>query len=355
MMIVKRRSGAAEPLAFTASAQGALDSLREDLQYAIELEHATIPPYLTALYSILEGTNNEIRGILRSVVMQEMLHMAMAGNILAAIGGMPNLTRQEFLPIYPTKLPFDIGHVDVSLAPFSIDLVRNVFLKIEEPEAPIDFTVGAAAVMAALAQKEFQTIGEFYADIRARLELISRSREIFDSHAHQIEHLAGAFPVRNLADAIRAIDMIVQQGEGTAASPLQGSGSELAHFYRFEEIVEGASLVADPLAEHGYSYSGRRLPFDQKGVIPIVTNCRVAALPPDSRVRHLAEEFNALYAATLLRVELAYHGHDSRPLLGLMFDLKMAAQKLTAAPIPGSNPPHYAAPTFEGAPQAASI
>jgi len=78
-------------------------------------------------------------------------------------------------------------------------------------------------------------------------------------------------------------------------------------------------------------------------------------LPPVSRVRYLAEEFNELYAATLLRLELAYQGQDSRPLLGLMFDLKMVAQKLTAAPIPGSKPSHYAAPTFEGPPQAANL
>ncbi|MFB9205343.1 ferritin-like domain-containing protein, partial [Nonomuraea spiralis] len=31
---------------------GTLGSLREHLQWAIELEHATLPPYLTALYSL---------------------------------------------------------------------------------------------------------------------------------------------------------------------------------------------------------------------------------------------------------------------------------------------------------------
>ncbi|NRQ38175.1 hypothetical protein HII36_41055 [Nonomuraea sp. NN258] len=31
---------------------GTLDSLREHLQWAVELEHATLPPYLTALYSL---------------------------------------------------------------------------------------------------------------------------------------------------------------------------------------------------------------------------------------------------------------------------------------------------------------
>ena len=347
MLMVKRRSSPERGLSMSESASSPLESLREDLQYAIELEHATIPPYLTALYSLLEGMNDAIRGILRSVVMQEMLHMAMAGNILAAIGGKPDLTKPEFLPIYPTKLPFDIGNVEVSLAPFSIDLVENVFLKIEEPEDPIDFKVGPDAVMAALAQKQFQTIGEFYAAIRARLEIISKTQDIFNPHAHQVEHLAGAFPVRNLAEAISAIDMIVQQGEGTAASPLQGRGADLAHFYRFEEIVKGASLVADPLAEYGYSYSGRPISFDPTGVVQIMKNCRVAKLPAASRVRYLAEEFNGLYAATLSRLELAYQGHDARPLLALMFDMKFVAQKLTSTAIPGSNPPRYASPTFE--------
>lgn len=347
MMRVKRPTEAGRALAVDAAAQTPLEMLRNDLQYAIELEHATIPPYLTALYSILEGTNDAIRGILRSIVLQEMLHMAMAGNILAAIGGKPDLTKPEFLPVYPTKLPFDIGKVDVSLAPFSIALVKTVFIKIEEPETPIDYSVGPAAMRAAFAQKEFRTIGEFYADIRAQLALISKTQDIFDPKAHQIEHLAGAFPVRSLADAIRAIEMIVRQGEGTQTSPLEGRGAELAHYYRFNEIIEGATLVADPMAKLHYSYSGQLIPFDAKGVIPIRTNCRVADLPNGSKARFLADQFNQQYAAMLLRLEQAYRGDDSRPLLGLMFDMKFTAQKLTSTPIPGANPPCYASPTFE--------
>ena len=33
------------------------ESLCRHLQTAIELEHSTLPPYLCALYSIVEGTN----------------------------------------------------------------------------------------------------------------------------------------------------------------------------------------------------------------------------------------------------------------------------------------------------------
>ena len=58
-----------------------ISSMQEHLQWAIQLEHATIPPYLCALYSIKEGHNPEATEILRSIFMEEMLHMTLAANI----------------------------------------------------------------------------------------------------------------------------------------------------------------------------------------------------------------------------------------------------------------------------------
>ena len=40
-----------------------LESLGKQLQWAIELEHATIPPYLCALYSVKTGHNAEAREV----------------------------------------------------------------------------------------------------------------------------------------------------------------------------------------------------------------------------------------------------------------------------------------------------
>ena len=68
------------------------------LQGAIELEHSTIPPYLTALYSIKKGSNREAAAIIRSVVMEEMLHMTIAANTLNAIGGAPEINTSGFIP-----------------------------------------------------------------------------------------------------------------------------------------------------------------------------------------------------------------------------------------------------------------
>ncbi len=323
----------------------ALDDLREDLQLAIKLEHATIPPYLTALYSLRDDANAEIRGLIRSVVVEEMLHMALAANMLSAIGGTPSFTSSDFIPNYPGDLPFDIGNVDVNLAPFSKALVHDVFLKIEEPEGgPIAFQ--ASGELRATGGPTYQTIGEFYAAIRKQFEEICKTETIFDPYAAQLLHPAGAFRVESFADAIRAIDLIVQQGEGTSLTPRAGTGNQLAHYYRFNEIVKGQALIVDPLAPLGYSYTGWPIPYDESGVIPILTNAKLSDYDGYPQAARLARKFNGLYGNLLQILEDAYGGTtvEDANIVGLMFDMKLTAQALTAVNVGGSK---FAAPTFE--------
>lgn len=64
-----------------------METLREHLQQAIELEHALIPPYLCALYSLDRKANPAAASVVASVVIDEMFHMATAANILNAVGG----------------------------------------------------------------------------------------------------------------------------------------------------------------------------------------------------------------------------------------------------------------------------
>ena len=54
-----------------------VDDLRDYLRVALQLEHATIPPYLTALYSIHPVTNADASRILRVVAVEEMLHLTL--------------------------------------------------------------------------------------------------------------------------------------------------------------------------------------------------------------------------------------------------------------------------------------
>src|SRR5262245_66268722 len=96
-----------------------LADLREHLQWAIELEHSTLPPYLCALYSIKPGTNAAAVSIMTSVFIEEMLHMTLAANVLNAVGGAPALDRPDFIPPYPAFLPHSADAFQVSLGPFS--------------------------------------------------------------------------------------------------------------------------------------------------------------------------------------------------------------------------------------------
>lgn len=82
-----------------------VESLREHLKTAIELEHSTIPPYLCALYSIHDASNQYAVEVVQSVFIEEMLHLTLAANLLNAIGGEPVLDDPRLLPPHPACLP----------------------------------------------------------------------------------------------------------------------------------------------------------------------------------------------------------------------------------------------------------
>src|SRR5215212_9757329 len=109
-----------------------LESLREHLQWAIELEHFTIPPYLCALYSLDPDRNPDAVEVVVSVLVEEMLHLTLAANLLNAVGGRPEIDTPRMLLPYPRCLPHSDGSFEVPLARFSPESLE-VFLKIELP------------------------------------------------------------------------------------------------------------------------------------------------------------------------------------------------------------------------------
>jgi hypothetical protein len=111
-------------------------SLRRHLQWAIEVEHSTIPPYEYAMFSVVDPESAAGTSI-KYVVREEMLHAALAANLLTAVGGSPRFIGAS-VPRYPGPMP----HHDptqpliLHLAPASVELVRDVFLRIEQPGEP---------------------------------------------------------------------------------------------------------------------------------------------------------------------------------------------------------------------------
>ena len=59
-----------------------VEDLKAHLYLAMQLEHATIPPYLTALYSIKHGSNMDAVKVLRVIAVEEMLHLTIAANLM---------------------------------------------------------------------------------------------------------------------------------------------------------------------------------------------------------------------------------------------------------------------------------
>jgi Ferritin-like len=77
--------------------------LRRHLQWAIEVEHTTIPPYEYAMWSVVDPDSAAATSI-KYVAREEMLHAALAANLLTAVGGSPRFTAGS-VPRYPGPMP----------------------------------------------------------------------------------------------------------------------------------------------------------------------------------------------------------------------------------------------------------
>ena len=315
-----------------------VDDLRTALANAIKLEFSTIPPYLTALYSIKEGTNAQIAGIIRGIVIEEMLHLSLAANILNAVEGAPDFPGS--VPKYPGKLPMNIGSEPgkpfiVPLKKLSIDTVKDVFMVIEEPENPLVFPEGRTLEKIA---PDYHTIGEFY---EAVSQLIADLGEkIFKGDpSRQVTGWFGKdelFPIDNIAAAQRAIHIIVTQGEGTATSPAGGDGM-VAHYYRFEQIVKGKTLDVNASVPEGYSWGPPPIVLDPNGVWPMVDNPPDVTLPAGSQVAFVSQQCDETFSALVDALQQTFDG-DPKHLdaaIGLMYSLRLQAQNLVSMAIPG--------------------
>ena len=298
------------------------------LQNAVELEHSTIPPYLTAMFSLKPGTNDMITGMMHSIVVQEMSHMTIAGNLLIAIGGSPQINSPGFIPRYPGRLPMGIGGDDfvVPIKRFSRDLIKDVFMVIEEPEDPIH-------IKALIEEPEYATIGEFYEAVKKKIEDLGNGIFVVGQECQVLQWFDSSrvFPILDVATASAAIDVIVVEGEGTGTNPFEAPGDP-AHFYTFGEIYNGRKIVK---TDTGYAYAGKTIPFDEHGVYPMVDNPCINDFPVGSLARILVERYSYSYSSLLNALHLAFNGEPENinAAIGLMYELKLQAVKLMSTPV----------------------
>lgn len=354
----------------THSSIRTLDELKEFLHGAMQLEHATIPPYLTALYSIMPNVNQDAAQILRVIVVEEMLHLTIAANVLNAIGGTPDLTRPDFVASYPAYLPDGETDFEVGIQAFGREALAT-FLKIERPAArPAHLKAQSPLIhRKSLPHKtvlgshprnkdlHFYSIGEFYAAIVEGIKELEekakregqtiftgdRSRQITSEYYYS----GGGelFPVFDLKSALDALELIIEQGEGDGGGIYDDDEHELAHYYRFEELVKGRYYLKGDKPGHP---TGPPLQIDWDGAYPIKPNLKVADISDGSELREATVAFNHRYGEFLALLTRAYNGQPSLLLeaVPVMFEFRNMMLELIRNPLQG-HPGLNGSPTYE--------
>jgi hypothetical protein len=272
-----------------------LPDLKDALQTAMQLEFSTIPPYLCAQWSI-NADPGGVGGMIESVVVQEMYHFALAGNMLTAIGGIPSIANAAFIPNYPTNvLPSGIPQkLAVDLKPLTPDQVQ-VFMQIEYPEFP---PVALAAAPA--------TIGAFYETIAGGITTVHPA---IYPNAFAVNS-GEATPIKNVDDALKAISLIKGEGEGTMGSPDQPpvGNTTFAHYYLFKEIFTQKTLVQD--AAGHWSFTGAAIQF------PTWFDFQQSTATPSPSLA-----FNQAVSQLLIGLQACWTS-GAKPNIGAMFDLQ---------------------------------
>ena len=331
--------------------------LKEALQIAINLEFSTIPPYLTALYSIKDGHNRFVYDTIRSVVMQEMLHLAQAANLLISIGGTPLIDDPSVAITYPTKLPGDVlPGLIVTLRKASPKHIANVFMMIEFPDEVIkeyayhDKPIDTNAL----------TIGRFYNSVKKCMKELYKNDEITFGHTDKQLHWpwpmydksSNLYKVDSMKTAKKAIRMIVEQGEGSKQmDPTYLKTDKLAHFFKFEELACKHHLQT--FHEHdSYSFEGDEIEFVPEGVWPMRDDPSSKTIPKDSYIYHEAKIFHLIYRSLLTSLQTAFDGNADaiNDAVYIMEMMQIQAKKLMQMEmpnIPSGHPKQTCGPVFE--------
>jgi Ferritin-like len=205
--------------------------------------------------------------------------------------------------------------------------VKNTFLVIEQPEDPLHFPVLAAT------SSEPLTIGQFYRKMRGAIGGLGD--RVFTGHpsAQVVNAIGGAIAVTDVVTARAAIDIIIDQGEGTSLSPEELYGTDFAHYYRFCEIVNGRRLVrsnnyqpSDPVDKQ-YVYDGAPVPLDNSKVFPVPTDPEKVTYPPGSPAQRAIDTFNYNYTGLLQTLHAGFNGDPGvmGAAVGSMFSLRQQA------------------------------
>ena len=353
------------------------EQLLNALAEAAEIEHNLMCCYLYAAFSLKDGLEEDLtepefaavtrwRNELIHVAIGEMTHLALVGNLMSAIGGVPHLRRANF----PVPVGYHPAGIVVKLAPFSRETLDH-FIYLERPEesavtdgtgfeANHGYRRVASAGRLAPTNGDYETVGALYRAIDEGLKYYAaRHGELtlfVGNSQHQlgpdVSSLPGLVRVQCLGTASAALDRIVVDGEGSSGDSAQ------SHFHRFVAMQhELAALQAD---REGFA-PGRPAAHSPVMRAPPTPEGRVWVTA--SPAADLLDIVNAVYVH-MLRLLLQAYAENRGPRLQrelataaaeLMYAITPVASALTRLPAQLGRPTPTAGMSFAVPQQSAAL
>jgi hypothetical protein len=317
-----------ELMSYERAERCTLEWLKKALQSAITLEFATLPPYLTALWSIKDEMHPAAVSM-REAIQEEMQHMGFACNMLTAIGGTPQIAGR--VPQYPAKgLPGDVmPDLVVEIDGLSQASLKT-FLTIEQPD--VDIITGEKPAPAE--PGKFATIGAFYDAIAEAFKEVNPPLSL----KGQVTGPRTGWAMDRIEGVLHAIDTIKEQGEGSSGTPVDYGPSDWCHYYRFAEIAKGRKIVQLPTAADEpkkWAYGTEEMPFPD--VWPV---CKLPKGGYDrdhvtGAVLHLMDQFDTAFTAMVNDLQATWTGDGQAALwraIQAMFELQEFGLALMKTP-----------------------
>jgi hypothetical protein len=347
---------------------------REDLAFVLSeastLEHMIMCEYLFAAFSLKrdesEGlTARELdmvrswEGVITTVAIQEMTHLALVNNMLVSIGASPYFQHSNF----PQPSRYFSPNIRLALVPFGEEALRH-YLYLERPEGmSIEGVPGfevlgdlnSAELNAGIVPKQqyFTTVGNLYRGVQKGFgDLVKKHGEegvfIGAGRTQATEErfgLPSLFEVKDLTSANRAVEGIVEMGEGARGD---WANAHFGMFLRvFKEFMEAKRNDPGFRPTRPVVAAYTRPPVGVENVTLIT----------DRFTSGVADLFNASYALAIQTLSRFYvHEEDKSGELQALADtavgmmsrvIKPLGVILGALPIGSQLPGLTAGPSFE--------
>ena len=347
---------------------------RKELTYllsqAAELEHGLMCEYLYAAFSLKSTTGPGLRAdqlaaverwrtMIFGIAAQEMLHWAMVQNLLTAVGSAPYVSR----PHMPHQARGYPPGVQVRLLRFGEAALQH-FVYLERPEgmegADAEGFQPAGPPPAPMRPEEiiprgqdFATVGHLYRSIEHGLaylaDKLGEDRLFIGPAFQQADETTFGWPdlrpITGLAGASRAIERIVEQGEGA-----RGDWAD-AHYGRFLAVLDDyrAMRREDPAFEPAHPVAA--------AAVRAVEGIEPDVYISDPATGACSDLFNAVYELLLQMIARYFaFGHETskqrQVLAHTAVDLMFGAIKplgllLAALPVGPDHPGVTAGASFQ--------